>query len=87
MLIQSLSKLFPVGYLLWSSETEFLTSASQGFPNPWPRCFERFDPTTLAQKAVLLKGDEILRHYLKKVRTGPHFISSISRAYLSFRHN
>lgn len=83
-LIQSLSKLFLVGNLLWSSEAEFLISASQGFQNPWPRCFERFNPTTLAQKAILLKGDEILRYNLKKVKTSPHFINSISRAYLSF---
>lgn len=66
MLIQSLSRLFLVGYLLWSSEAEFLIAARQGFQNPWPRYFERFDATTLAQKAILLKGDEILRHNLKK---------------------
>lgn len=83
-LIQSLYTLFLVGYLLWSSEAEFLISSSQGFQNPWPRCFERFDPTTLAQKAVLLKRDEILRHNLKEVKTGLHFINSISQAYLSF---
>lgn len=83
MSIQSLSKLFLVGYLLWSSEAEFLIAASQGFQNPRPRCFERFDPTKLAQKAVLLKGDEILMHNLKKVKTGPHSINSISRAFLS----
>lgn len=84
MLIQSLHTLFLVGYLLWNSEAQFLISSSQGFQNPWPRCFERFDPTTLAQKAVLVKGDEILRHNLNKDKTGPHFINSIFWAYLSF---